>query len=384
MGRDQISKRRKNQYAVLRALHFGGSLSRGRISAITGIRKSSITSIVAELLGLNVVREERPGNTRSRIRLDNEHFHTLSLSVTTRTLKVCRVFLDGRMEEIAHHDIEGRTTPDVVLPLLSQEIKAATSAGLQHVVGIAVAVPGIVDPIQGRALYVANLMGWKQVAIRETIQNETGLDVFVDNDVRCQLWACAWFDRWARETGNFVYLTLHEGIACALMTHGQRITGEHFSAGEIGHIRAGDEGRLCSCGRTDCLEAYCSIPAIQAEIWKVRPGLQILNARAIVKAAREDPAIINILDRIAQRMSRAIAPLVVSIDPRALILGSPDQAFSELMQPLLQRHLYSELLGLFSQDAEIRIAGEVEDNTIRGAAGLVIDHAFKEGRFSLA
>ena len=59
-----------------------------------------------------------------------------------------------------------------------------------------------------------------------------------------------------------------------LAVHGKMLVGTNFSAGEFGHVKAGDQRRPCQCGAVDCLETYCGMSALIADIQKLRPLLE--------------------------------------------------------------------------------------------------------------
>jgi len=378
MATDQVAKRLANQYAILRTLHFEGPLQRSLLSERLGIRKSSVTNIVSDLLEAGLIREETPGRIRSAVGLDVEQVHALCASVGPHGVRFGRVHLDGRVEDAGFKPCE-LSAPDVVVDVLTHEFSARQKRMGGRTLSLGVALPGVVDSVRGVCVQAVNLHGWRDVPLATILSERLGVAVSVDNDVRCQLWACTWFGRLARDAENVIYLLVHEGVACAIMTHGRLIVGERFSAGEIGHVRVGDEGRLCSCGRTDCLESYCSVPAVLGELAMIRPDLTLAGTGDIAKAAGDVPAIGNVLDRLASRLARALAGLVAAVDPSVLVLGTSDRSFSELLKPLLQRHLYNELIGLQASSADILMVDDVEMATLRGIAGLGINQAFAHG-----
>lgn len=383
MGREQIRKRRQNQYTLLRALHFGGSMRRGEIGTQFGIRKSSITSIVTELLEVGIVREATPGNARSLITLDKEEFHAVAAAVDPQHVRVARIYTDGRVSRLREIPLTEGNTPEQVADTLVFGFRDMCRRGIGRPIALGVAMPGVVDPETGTCHQAVNLDGWDNIPLGNMLMERLGNSVYIDNDVRCQLWDCTWFDRLAKETENLLYLNIAEGVACAIMTHGQRIIGERCSAGEIGHVRVGDEGRHCRCGRRDCLETYCSVPAIISEVRAKRPELRLDSVADLETAAARDDEIVSLLGGAARRLARAIAGVVAAIDPLFVVLGSGNRAFSERMQPLLQRHLFTELMGLNVGHAEIRIADAIQNSTIKGIGGLVIDRALRDGRFKL-
>jgi len=376
---EQIRKRQSNRYRVLRTLQRSGPMSRSRLSDGLGIRKSSIGSIIRELLASGLVQEETPANTRSRIGIAGQQHSVLSASVTREATEVAEVTTDGTCLRRRHLAHTNGSDPNRLLPWLAHELARMLCESDRTVIGAGVAVPGLVDPHTGHCLRSVNLDNWRDVSVRSAITGRLSLPVFVDNDVRAQLWSCTWFDRLAGDDDNVIYVHLDDGVACAVMVHGRRIVGERFAAGEIGHVCAGDEGRLCTCGKLDCLETYCCREAIASEIRKVRPQVQLSSAADIAHAAAENPFVVNVLDRVTQRLARSLTGLVAAIDPHTVVLGTASREFSALIHPLLQRHLYAELIGLDAGDAGIAIADDVATSTLRGIAGLVIERFFRDG-----
>jgi len=84
MKSEQATKRLSNQNALLRALHLDGPARRAVLSRRLGMRKASVTSIVADLLRCGMVEVDSPGTPRSAVRLVLEGRHTLAASVTSR------------------------------------------------------------------------------------------------------------------------------------------------------------------------------------------------------------------------------------------------------------------------------------------------------------
>jgi len=150
-------------------------------------------------------------------------------------------------------------------------------------------------------------------------------------------------------------------------------------------VRAGDDGRLCGCGKTDCLEAYCSVPAMISEVTRVRPDLSgISTAAGVADWALRERAVMNVLDRIVARLAQILAPILAAVDPEALLLGSPSASLTKLLLDLLRRHLDGALMGLGARHVRLIAAGGDRAATLRGIGGLVIDRSFRTGRLQLS
>jgi predicted NBD/HSP70 family sugar kinase len=362
---EQIQKRNRNREAILRALHFEGPLQRSELSERLRIRKSSVTSISAELLGANLVAEQDPGRPRSPLLLEPSRRPVVAARLTRQAVHVATVALDGTVVGERSFPLRGDTKPDRVIDLLTRSIAPALKGSKARPLGAGVALPGLIDPLDGVVRYTAAFEGWRDVPLVAELTSRLRVPVRIDNDVRCQLWASAWFDRLLREFENLLYV--------------RRVLGGCRAAGEIGHVRAGAEGRRCECGKMDCLETYCSLPAVREEIRKLRPGSPAVSASALALRAANDPALRGVLDRAAARLAQVLAPLMAAIDPDAVVLGSGAREFSDLLRQPLEHALRAERVGLEARCAVLRVAEPESSATLKGIAGLVIEEAFRTG-----
>jgi predicted NBD/HSP70 family sugar kinase len=381
---DQLRKRTANRSAILREIHFVGPMQRVELSRRLSIRKSSITSIAAELVDRGLMAEEAPDSLRRRLSLSPEGRSVLVARLGVGEIQVARVVLDGTVGGMRRVPFAANAPVGAILGLLAATLGEELERSRVGLMGIGVADIGAVDPVHGVTLFSANLPQWKNVRVRQALEDALDVGVHVDSDVRSQLWATAWFDRHLRDCRDMLYVGLQDGVAGAMIVDGRMIAGRSFSAGEFGHVRAGSEGRLCSCGKSDCLETYCSIPAVIGELRRVRPDLPAdLTAGAIAALAADDRVVLNVLDRLADRLAGVLATILSAFDPDALVLGTPDAALSRVLGGLLRRRLEVELTGLGSQQVRLIVAGADATATLRGIGGLVIERCFQSGNLEL-
>nr|WP_284290948.1 ROK family protein [Angustibacter aerolatus] len=138
--------------------------------------------------------------------------------------------------------------------------------GGHRVLGVAVAVPALVDREAGVVVDAPNL-GWHDVDVVAAVTGQDdalgGCPVRVDNDANCA--ALAEHVRGvARGVGDALYLTGTVGIGAGLLVDGEVRRGRHGFAGEVGHVPFGRSTRECVCGRRGCWEASIGLHAVQA------------------------------------------------------------------------------------------------------------------------
>jgi predicted NBD/HSP70 family sugar kinase len=383
MAGEQIRKRLQNQDEILRALHFSGPLARFELSRRCGIRKNSVTSIVADLLQQKLLAEDTPGSYRSRLYLEPREHHVVAASVKPHRAAFGRVYLDGRIEQLGSVTLSPTAGPQKILGAVADRLEQACRRRRGSILGLGVAVCGIVNPDEGLGVFAANLPGWRDVPVRRLLFEQLGTEVHVENDVRCQLLAHSWFGRLQRAHSTLVFLSISEGLALAAMCHGRPVAGFDFAAGEIGHLRAGDEGRVCGCGRQDCLETYCALPALRREFVQLDSSWTGLDEPgAMVRLARSDARAQEVLARAAARLARVLAPAWTTLASEVIVFGSSDPELAAWLRPLVVAALREEGC-VRLHDSQVVTGDGEEEGILKGIASRVISDAFATGRFSL-
>lgn len=370
---EQMQKRLVNRRDILHALHQTAPLSRSALAIRCGIRKSSITGIVSELLAQGLLRETEPGRLRSQLVLNSEGAHVVTAFIEGASLCVCRINLAGEISGRADTPLAS-PQPQEVLPVLAAEFSRLRGAGC---LGFALAFSGITDREQRRVVSSARLGSWNNFPFVEEFARLCGARVWLINDVYSQMLCHNWFTERGNLRGSALYISLDRGIACRLTVDGAEMCGDGGEAGEIGHIRAGDEGRKCGCGKIDCLEAYCSVPAFTRAVNELIPGGGLpADAAALSASAVSDQRIRNVIEREIHRLAGVLVPILAAVAPRRVLLATADEDFSALIAGRLRNILSIELAGIFNGGAEIAVAAPVGESTLRGAAVLPIREAF--------
>lgn len=162
----------------------------------------------------------------------------------------------------------------------------------------------------------------------------------------------------ARGLKDFVMITLGTGVGSGIVIGGQLVYGHDGFAGELGHmIVKHNNGRLCGCGRSGCLETYCSATGVARtareflEIRKEPSTLRSMPVDEITSKDVYDAAVAG--DKLANEvfeytgdiLGAALADITVFSAPEAFILfGGLAKAGEILFRPVresMERNMLS-------------------------------------------
>ena len=175
----------------------------------------------------------------------------------------------------------------------------------------------------------------------------------------------------ARGMKNFIVITLGTGVGSGIVVNGQLLYGHDGFAGELGHVTMvrGEEGRSCGCGRTGCLEAYCSATGVARTARELlaktgRPSLlreidpeKITSLDVSIAAGKGDELAKEIYDFTGHMLGEACADFAAFSSPEAFIFfGGMVKAGELIMKPI--REAYDEhVMRIFKGKAKFLVSG---------------------------
>ncbi|MBP5327011.1 MAG: ROK family protein [Bacteroidales bacterium] len=193
----------------------------------------------------------------------------------------------------------------------------------------------------------------------------------------------------AKGMKHFIMFTLGTGVGSGIVVDGKLVHGSTGAAGELGHNILFPEGRMCSCGRKGCLEAYTSARGIVQTFCELRkengpreckqgwipdnvPDSDVSSKMIGDAANAGDPIAIATYEKTGYWLGLAIANSVTFSAPEAIFLmGGPTKVGEPLLKPL-RESFEKHLLNIFQGSCSIRMS-ELKANevAILGAAALI-------------
>lgn len=239
-------------------------------------------------------------------------------------MKAALVAADGTLLHEDRRATGRERGPDAVVTAILDFAADLRAHGIREYGGPAaaagVAVPGIVDDVNGIAAYAANL-GWTDVPLRALLsQRLDGVPVALGHDVRTGGLAEGRLGA-GRGTDRFLFLALGTGIAGAIGIDGRIETGAHGCAGELGHVVVRPGGPECGCGQRGCMEVLASAAAV-SRAWAAAagdPGADAADCARAVDAG--DPRAIEVWRDAVDALAAGLVTGITLLDPRVLIIG---------------------------------------------------------------
>jgi predicted NBD/HSP70 family sugar kinase len=311
-----------NRSAILAHLGAHGPASRAELARTLSLSPALMTQLTKDLLhdGLLCELEHQPsqgGRPARMLGLVSSAGSAVGVKVAADHVVFVEVGIDGSLLRSASEPFDASAT--TMLTMLSSLLRTFIAGGSQApLLGIGVGVPGSVDS-QAAGVVSSTQLKWNNVPIGSTLRRELGLPVLVENNVNALAMAERLYGL-GRRYRNFLAVTIGTGVGAAIVVEGGIVRGSGGGAGEIGHFPVSDQGPLCSCGNSGCLETFVSESAL-VETARGRgiiaPGAGITALRDA--ADQDNPEAIAVFGEAGHLLGRVIAGIVHVLDPEIVI-----------------------------------------------------------------
>ena len=277
-------------------------------------------------------------------------------------------------------------TCDEVAPFIA-ELAAAVKkvikdAGVEgNVRGIGVGAPNG-NYYTGTIENAPNLRwGRTRVEFAKLLTEAIGLPVALTNDANAAAVGEMTYGA-ARGMKNFIMITLGTGVGSGIVINGDVVYGHDGFAGELGHtIAVRTNGRACGCGRSGCLEAYCSAMGVArtAREWlelsdepSLLRNVETIASKDVYEAAKEgDKLALKVFEFTGKLLGRSFADFIAFSAPEAIVLFGGLARAKEFLLPPMEQSMNEHVLGLWKDKVKIVFSQLKEsDAAILGASAL--------------
>ncbi len=377
------SLRELNRLRVVDALRSAGRLSRSDIARRTGLSRSTVSTLVGDLVERGFIVERADdalsgavptqGRPPTMLSLDRSAGAAVGIDFDHDRVRVAvsdlsRTVLAEAMELVDVDHDAGRSM-DLAASLVD---RALADAGIDatRVLGAGVAIAGPVDAARS-ALHPSSILpGWEGVDLADELGARLGLPVHVDNDAN--LGALAEVTLGAgRDARTAAYLQVGGGVGAGLIVDGRPFRGAFGAAGEMGHVVVDDEGAICRCGNRGCLETVASGPALTRLLADSRN--ETLTVAQIIELAKDgDLGCRRAIADAGRHVGRAVGALCNLFNPEMVVVGGELSAAGELLLGPLRESVMRSAVPMATEGLEV-VAGVLgERANVLGALALAI------------
>lgn len=307
-----------NLARVLRLIHRGGAQSRAQLTAATGLNRSTIADLVAELVAEGWVVERDPdpiGRVGRPSPVVAASARTVVIAVNPEVDAVEVAAIDLGRQVVVRERIESESVigaaevADVVGDAIERWRQGALSDA--RLVAVGVAVPGLVRAADGLVRNAPHL-GWIDAPLSALIADRTGLPVAVGNDASLGAVAEHLFGA-AQGVDDVVYLNGGpSGIGGGIIVHGSPVGGVGGYAGEFGQNRVDASSAVV-------LEDVVSRARLLSALGL--PAADDATLGEALAAAVEEDAVHAEFQGQRGFLAQAIADAVNILNPSVVVLG---------------------------------------------------------------
>jgi glucokinase-like ROK family protein len=391
---DQTLVREINLSLLLNTLRTSSPLSRAALAMRTGLNKTTVSRLVAELLDAQFVREvgyHDPGAGRPGILLELNP-HAGCIIAAEIGVDFFTIILANFGAEILwryHANTADCQDQQAILDRVIQALDDAKAECEQRqltLLGIAIGLPGLVDVNAGTLIFAPNL-GWYNLPIRELLEPRFHCPVFADNEAKMAALGEIYFGA-ARGCDNVLYIHAAVGLAGGFVSEERIQAGRMGFAGQFGHMTLDPEGPQCKCGNRGCWETFVSQNTVFRHVREAvetgRPSLlshltagqlDKLTMQLVTSGAELGDVVANeALQQMGEYLGIGIANLINANNPEMVVIGGTSAVAGKFLLPSIKRVISARALGWSANGVKLLVATNGADASVMGGIALVYQH----------
>jgi predicted NBD/HSP70 family sugar kinase len=384
-GRDAdtpVNMRRLGRLRVIQTLTDTGEVSRADLMQRTGLSRTTISSLIVDLVHEGLVREQsaavvtpgpRLGRPPQVVSLVPSAGYALGLDIGHDHARLILSDLVGTPVWDRRVDLDVDTSAEDTVAASTRLIAAAlrdTEVDRAAVLGLGVGIACPVDRRTGGLRAEGIMPGWVGLKPAQMLAERTGLRAQIINDAN----ACVVAERHygvAQQCDDVVFLRLSSGIGAGVVCDGRMLLGHDGLVGELGHISIDPNGAVCRCGNRGCLETIASPTAIAALLSRSW-GRPVTSAELIALLRAGDRGAVRALQDAGETVGRTLAMTVMTLNPRIVVVGGELAAAGDVLLEPIRRTLQRNSVTGQQRELQVMVSALGDSASARGAAALVL------------
>lgn len=373
---DQTFVKKVNQKLLLKEILKNSPISRAKLSEMTGLNKSTVSSQVNTLMKENLVFEigqgQSSGGRRPVLLVFNKKAgYSVGIDVGVDYINGILTDLEGTIVLDQHHHLECSSpeiTKDILIEMIHHFI-ANMPQSPYGLIGIGICVPGLIDKNQ-KIVFAPN-SNWRNIDLKPFIQEEFNVPVFIENEANAGAYGEKVFGA-AKNHDNMIYASIGTGIGIGVIINNDLYRGVSGFSGEMGHMTIDFNGPKCSCGNRGCWELYASEKAL---LKSLQTKKKKVSTQDIIDLAHlNDIGTLHALQNFGFYLGIGLTNILNTFNPQAIILRNSIIESHPIVLNSIKSEVSSRVYSQLDNSYELLPSVLGKNAPALGMSSIVIDH----------
>lgn len=364
-----------NKSIVLNKIRMNEPISRAQIAKETSLTPPTVSGIVKELIEDGIVVESALGKSQggrkpTLLHINQNGFYVIGVDIGPNTIQCILTNISGEIINRTESRIGSNISSEKFMEKIKNDIQFTidNSPYQEKIIGIGIAMHGVVDVEKGISLVAPNL-GLRNILIKEELEKEFDLLVKVENDARVMALGESWFGNHG-EVESMLAVNIGSGVGAGLVYNGKLYHGAQDIAGEIGHMTIDMNGEICECGNKGCLQTFATGSAIAERAGK-STGEEVYQL-----ALTGDQAAKDVFEETGRVLGIGLTNIIHVINPELIVIGGGVSKAKEFLLDPLQKTIEGRVLTEEAKNTKIVFTNLGDDATLLGAIALHLVELF--------
>jgi glucokinase len=307
-----------NKNLVLSTIRNNHSISRAKLSNLTHLSRSTVSIIVEDLLKEKIIFEggfskstKEGGRKAVELYFNPDCGYGIGIDIGGTKILMIVTNLDGKI--IHKEKTSTNKNPKKVIAAI-QEFIHEKNIQKEEIFAMGVGVPAVIDSKKGFVIDSPQL-GWQNYDFLSDLKKAFSFPVFVNNDVNCGLFGEQWLGS-AKDVTNLFFIAIGTGVGSAIISNGNLIEGNNYSAGEVGYfidIKDVEKGEINYFGSFGAFEKKTSGTFLSSH--------GISGKNLFKNYYSQDGQAIKIIDEFILHLSVTLANVTSLLNPKMIVIG---------------------------------------------------------------
>ncbi len=315
--------RAKNMKNLLDILLKKDEIARVELSEITGLTKTTVSSMVHELIYKGVLEETRPilnkngvGRTITPLRIREDAAYAVGIELSRHHINAVLINSHGEIILRKTGPSYGDVGPKKVISTLFEFVDDIfkSLSGNKRIDTIGIGAPGSIEVKGGVIVEPPNFFGWKNVPLGKIMFEKYNVPIWIENDANCAALAEKWYGK-GKNLNTFLYVLLNDGIGAGIIINERVYKGASNYEGELGHTLVRDGSKVHFLEDVCGVESLLETISIHANNEKNRGDLSKVNDEVVKNAG-------HLIGESFATVANMLAPEKIFIGGKITTLGN--------------------------------------------------------------